>query len=602
MTPRSILLLLAFIVGLQPLFSQHIHDAGYPFDLGTANLLYPAPNRNSSLLLGINPGDMNDYMSQKDFSAPSLVQFNQFGSFGLRNNGLQTNVNTDHYRFTATYGYINFDGYREHSNEYGQLLNIGMKSMPTSHSSLAVLGYYYDGRVRMPGSLTASEFAVDPFMADQRSVDRDDRRSTRRIGTDIRYNAKFGRTYNNEIEVNASGRVEMVERLTEEFKLIDRYSLGISAKYKNTTMIGSRKNEVSFGAEMYLQPQATEYYENWGGIKSDQIEQLHHENVRNAAGMLTDKFAILPGKLDFQLTGRYDREVYDINEEILPSRSDKKTFQDFTPKAVLNYYLKPEISVFGSYRVVFRGPTEKELESPYPAFLYNNQLNAQTSGDAELGLKAEVKDSTKLVVYFRLEASFLYQSVNNVIVPYEVFREEYFRNASGAERVGFKLKARVEFRKILDLSVSYTYAHNRYSTYTTRAIEEVDSNIVFVDRDFSGKTEPGVPASNLLLTVGHEHRFSSHITGFARVSYQAMGGLWVDDANSAKTDAVNLLDALIGLNGKFGHFNLMVRAGINNMFDAVYVGYTTSNSAEKRFYNPGTPRNYFCSVNFGYVF
>jgi outer membrane receptor protein involved in Fe transport len=89
---------------------------------------------------------------------------------------------------------------------------------------------------------------------------------------------------------------------------------------------------------------------------------------------------------------------------------------------------------------------------------------------------------------------------------------------------------------------------------------------------------------------------------FAKASYQGISGLWVDDANSDKTDAYNLLNGLVGLDLRFGKFNLMASGGVNNIFDVIYVGFINTNSVNQRFYEAGAPRDWFCSVNLGYTF
>jgi hypothetical protein len=52
----------------------------------------------------------------------------------------------------------------------------------------------------------------------------------------------------------------------------------------------------------------------------------------------------------------------------------------------------------------------------------------------------------------------------------------------------------------------------------------------------------------------------------------------------------------------FGKFNTLISVGIDNMFDEIYVGFTNTNSADKRFYEAGAPRNYFATINLGYTF
>jgi hypothetical protein len=53
---------------------------------------------------------------------------------------------------------------------------------------------------------------------------------------------------------------------------------------------------------------------------------------------------------------------------------------------------------------------------------------------------------------------------------------------------------------------------------------------------------------------------------------------------------------------KFGGLNILLSGGLNNMLDEIYVGFTNTNSATGRFYEAGEPRNWFLTVNLGYVF
>jgi outer membrane receptor protein involved in Fe transport len=114
--------------------------------------------------------------------------------------------------------------------------------------------------------------------------------------------------------------------------------------------------------------------------------------------------------------------------------------------------------------------------------------------------------------------------------------------------------------------------------------------------------EPNIPSNSLLLKLSYEYLIVKKINIFAKLNYQRISGLWVDDANSDQTDEHNLLDGLVGVDMKFGKFNLMLTGGINNIFNAVYTGYVTSNSADKRFYNAGAPTNYYLSLILGYIF
>jgi len=81
-----------------------------------------------------------------------------------------------------------------------------------------------------------------------------------------------------------------------------------------------------------------------------------------------------------------------------------------------------------------------------------------------------------------------------------------------------------------------------------------------------------------------------------------VSGMYVDDANSDKTDDYTTLNAGVGLDMVFGKFNILLSGGVNNISDLVYVGFVNINSSKGLFYEAGEPRNFYGGINFGYAF
>ena len=559
---------------------------------------------NASSLYTNAPGGVANFINDIEFRRSSIVQFNQFGSFGLRKNGVKAAVKTDKYRFLTTYSYQNYDGYRAHNNEYWHILNMVLETTPSEHTRLTILGYFVDGMIKLPGSLTKAEFEQDPYQANQRSVDRDEKRITTKGRIGIRYNATFGRNLNNEVEVTAYGTIKYFERTSRLYRIINRYGLGISGKYIHRHHIGKRKNEFLVGGDFFSQPARIEYYDNINGQRSDQILQLTDETIDNTGFYLSDNFEILPDKMFVLLTGRYDHVKYRREEETLPSRTDNRWFHAFTPKLSLNYKILPLLAVYGSFGYSFDSPANNELESPDPAFLFNHDLNPQESQNFEAGIKGKFYHrDTKWFKRVLFEATGFYIVVDNEIVPFEVLSEVYFRNAAKTHRLGTELGGLVEIWENLNFEASYTWSHFRYKSYEALTIE-IDSlgNFIEIDQDFAGNTVPSVPAHNLYMALSYAYPIGKHFSLFGKVSYQGISGLWVDDANTDETAPYNLLNSVLGVDMRFGKFNMMLSGGVNNIFDAVYVGFTNTNSADKRFYEAGAPRDYFVSLNLGYTF
>jgi iron complex outermembrane receptor protein len=559
---------------------------------------------NSSSLYTNAPGGVVNFINEIDFPGSFVMQFNQFGSFGLSRNGIKAGVKTNNYRLLTTYSYQNYDGYREHNSEYWHILNLVLETTPTEYSSLKILGYFVDGEIKLPGSLTREEFDEDPWQADQRSVDRDQKRISTKGRLGIRFNTRFGKSLNNEIEITSYGTIKYFERTNREYRIINRYGLGLTARYVNTSKIGSRINELSFGGDLLFQPARTEYYKNLGGQKDDILLQLLAEKISNTGFYISENFEILHDRMFFLLTGRYDRVVYDVENEIAQFLTGYRVFNAFTPKMALNYKFTPFIAAYTSIGLSFDSPAKNELDSFDPGTLYNDELSAEESLNFELGIKGNLmrpeENNFRSALF---ELTFFNLWIDNEIVPYEVYGEVYFRNAASTTRTGIEFGATTELIRDLDLSFTYTFSNFRYQTYTAATIE-IDStgNVTEDEKDFSGNIVPSIPVHNVYTSLAYSYPFHRHISGFIKMSYRGISGLWVDDANSSKTEAYNLINSVIGLDMRFGGLNILLSGGLNNMLDEIYVGFTNTNSATGRFYEAGEPRNWFLTVNLGYVF
>lgn len=559
---------------------------------------------NASSLYTNAPGGVANFFNDIEFDRSSVTGFGESGSFGLLRGGFKAAVKTDHYRFLTTYSYQNYNGYRVHNNEYWHILNLVAEATPSAHTRLTILGYFVDGMIKLPGSLTREEFEQDPWQANPKSVGRDEKRITTKGRIGIRYNATFGSRLNHDIEITTYGAIKYFERTSKDYRIINRYGLGLSGRYIFRASFGSVHNEFSIGGDLYAQPARTEYYDNINGQRGDQMNQLTSENIGNKGLYFSNNLEVLPDKMFILLTGRYDNVGYHLEEETLPARKDQLRYRAFTPKIALNYKILPLLAIYGSFGYSFDAPAGNELDSPDPAYLFNTDLKPQESQNMEVGIKGRIfRKNTPWFKRVLFEATGFYIIVNSEIVPYEVLGDVYYRNAAKTHRLGTELGGLVEIWENLNFEASYTWSHFRYKTYQASIIEiDTLGNIIRTDRDFAGNIVPSVPRNNLFMALSYTHAFGNHLNIFAKVSYQWITGLWVDDANTAETDPYSLLNSVLGMDMRFGRFNLMLSGGVNNIFDITYVGFTNTNSADKRFYEAGAPRDYFASVKVGYRF
>lgn len=550
------------------------------------------------------PGGVVNFINDINFNNSYVSQFNEFGSFGLQRIGFKAGIRTMNYGMLTTYSNHSYQGYREHNSEHWNIINTVVETTSSKNSSLKLLFYYVDGLIRLPGSLTKSEFENDPYQAEQRAIDRDTKRLSTKGRLGIRYNTRFGKKLNNEFELTTYATIKYFERTNKEYRIINRNGLGLRTRYINTSNLFGRKNELAIGADVLFQPARTEYYDNLNGKKSDQLLQLLNEKIFNNGFYISNNFEILKDKLFVLLTGRFDEISFKLQEETLPSRFDSRSFNAFVPKVALNYKLTKWISLYGSYGISYDSPAKNELESFDPSLLYNQDLKAQETKSFEIGIKGFVDNKNS---YFfnrmQFEATFFKMNIDNEVVPYEIYGDVFFRNAAKTNRRGFELGTHIKLIEKLDFAFAYTFSDFIYNSYNALSIE-IDSigNINEIEKDFSGNIVPSVPRNNLYLSANYNQSIFKNIDGFVKVSYSGISGLWVDDANTDQTNGYKLLNSVIGLDMKFGKLNLLVSGGVNNIFDEIYVGFTNTNSAEGRYYEAGEPRSFFTTIKLGYKF
>lgn len=549
------------------------------------------------------PGGVVNFINDIDFKDSFIKLNNQFGSFGMRRNGFKAGFRNSNYGLLTTYSNHIYEGYREHNHEHWNIVNAVVETTSTENSTLQLLFYFVDGMIKLPGSLTLEEYNQDPYQAEQRAIDRDTKRLSTKGRLGIRYNTKFGSKLNNEFELTTYATIKYFERTNKEYRIINRNGLGLRTRYANQSTLFNRKNEFNIGADILFQPARTEYYDNINGQKGDQLLQLLDEKIFNSGIYFSNNFELLRNKLFLLITGRFDQINFDLQEETLPSRVDNKSFNAFVPKAALNYKLTEKISIYGSYGFSYDSPAKNELESFDPEFLYNPDLAPQETKSFELGIKGFLIKNSYFFNRMQFEATLFNLDISNEIVPYEIYGEVYYRNAAETNRRGIELGSQVKLLNNLDITFAYTFSDFIYNSYSALTIE-IDSvgNIKETEKDFSGKIVPSVPRNNLYIAASYSQSITRNIEGFAKLSYNGISGLWVDDANSNQTDGYQLLNSVLGVDMKFGKLNILVSGGMNNMLDEIYVGFTNTNSAEGRFYEAGAPRNYFISANIGYRF
>ena len=553
------------------------------------------------------PGGVINFFTDKYFPRPFVLSANEFGSYDLRKNGIKFGLTSHDERFMATYSYENYNGFRAHNQEYQSRFNSIYEADLNPVSTISFYGFYVNGLLKLPGSLTLDQFNENYLQANARDVSRDTKRISNKGRLGITYNTKFGKDYNNFVEITGYGTIKDLTRTAATYRIFTRYGVGSNFRVINQSKIANRNNEFSIGGDFYYQTGPINEFNNIGGIKGDELQAITDETISNIGFYFTEQFYIYKDYLSLLITGRYDRIKTTSSDQLAGFRDTSRVFDDFTPKFAINYKFNPLMSVFGSFGWGFDTPANNELDNfPFSSDgglkLINPDLQPQSTVSYELGYKGEIinKNGNVFPTTF-LELSLFDTKIDNAIVPFTVDGNVFFRNAATVKRTGLEFGVNSQIVNGLSLKASYTYSDFRYDSYNARSI---NASGEIIEADYSGNKEPSNPINNVSAELSYQYVYKKFYTFFAKATVQSVGSMFVDDKNleEFKTQSYTILGSQIGTNLQFKNFMVTGFAGLGNITNEKYVGFIQINSDRNEFYEAGIPYNFFGGLNISYVF
>ncbi|MDQ3019582.1 MAG: TonB-dependent receptor [Bacteroidota bacterium] len=553
------------------------------------------------------PGGVINFFTDKYFPKPFVLSDNEFGSYDLRKNGLKFGLTSYDERYMATYSYENYNGFRQHNQEYQSRFNTIYEADLNPVSTVSIYGYYVNGLIKLPGSLTLEQFNENYLQANPRDLSRDAKRISNKGRLGITYNTKFGNNNNNFIEVTGYGTIKDLTRTAATYRIFTRYGVGSNFRYVNQSTIANKNNEFSVGGDYYYQTGPISEFNNIGGIKGDELQTLTDETISNIGFYFTEQYYLLKDYLSLLITGRYDRVNVSAADQLAGFKDTSRQFDKFTPKFALNFKFTPRMSVYGSFGWGFDTPANNELDnfafsSDGGLKLLNPDLQPQSTVSYELGYKGEIinRNSNVFPNTF-LELSLFDTEIDNAIVPFTVDGNVFFRNAATVKRTGLEFGVNSEVTKGLNIKAAYTYSDFRYGSYDARSID-AQGNIS--DADYSGNKEPSNPDNNVSAEISYQYVYKKNYTFFAKGTILNVGSMFVDDKNveEYKTQPYTLLGSQIGANMNFNDFRILAFAGLGNITNEKYVSFVQVNSDRLEFYEAGIPYNFFGGINLSYIF
>ena len=513
------------------------------------------------------------------------------GSYGYRQVQAKTGGDNGPWNWLANVSTTRLDGYRDHSEYRSDLLNSKFRYQFNDGSRLTLLISAVDQpEAQDPGGLNAGEVADDRRQAAPRNLlyNAGESLDQQTLGLtwhkDINENQVLmlrtyhvSRDFNNRLpfDVNSNGQGGSVD--------LDRKFSGLGGNYRWTSDLGGdqpgdpggRTNQLVLGFEYDAQRDLRKRFANNQGTLGD-LTTNQDEDVTTSAVYVEDAWDIT-GNLALTLGARYDDVDYEVTDRTGGGGSGQADFTQFSPMAGLLWSIRPGMKLYGNISRAFDPPTTTELANPEGSTGFNQDLDAQTATNYELGMKGLLVDRA------RYELALFHIDVKDAIVPFELAGsgQSFFENAGRSTHRGLEAALSMELLPGLTGSATYTW-----SDFTFDEFRGVDGEV------FDGNRIPGIP----------EHLFNidlawSHSSGFyAGWDLLYAGSFYADNANRVETDDYLVSNLRAGYRRAGEHWMISPFVGINNLFDEEYIGNVRLNASFGRYYEPAPERNVYVGV------
>jgi len=558
---------------------------------------------NLSSLYANAPGGVINFMSDLYFPRSYVGAISQAGQFGLLHGGIKVGLLNTNNRVLFTHNYSNLDGYREHSQQYLNLVNFVYEAYLPDLSTISVLGNYVNGLNKLPGPLTREEFDTDPFQASPIALSQDFKRITRKGKLGVRYKTEFNEPRKNELELTLYGAFKDLERTDNDFyTFAERRTMGAWARFTNRSRILDHSNTLTLGVDYAHQAGPVTDFDNLYGTKGPSVQNEYVESLNNIGIYFVNRFSLIEEAFDVTVSTRFDRNVFNRDIFIPFGFTDtNRTFNRFAPKVGLNYKLTRSIALYSSYGLSYDIPALSEMaNTPISSnirYSLNPDLNPQQTYNLELGVKGNlVEPDREFMPKLFFDVTFFHYTIKDEIIPFAVNQRAYYRNAARTNRTGLEIGLKTHPLRHFEMVLNYTYTHFRYRDYLATVFSPAGTTV----ENYAGNTVPSIPAGLLNFIMMYELELAEDFEALFLWDCDYVSRMFVNDQNTGTASAYFYGNILVGLNLKQEDFGGVLYAGIHNIFDRRYAGFINVNEFYGRYYETGEPRTLYAGLKISY--
>ncbi|WP_110828012.1 TonB-dependent receptor domain-containing protein [Pedobacter nutrimenti] len=543
-------------------------------------------------------GVINFQLQRSPYQEQSLEASGLIGANGLHRLATTYRSGGDKVNSYVSYGWQEYNGYREHSTDMRRFLTGNFQLFPSDKRIITLLINRTTQHSQIPGSLTLDQVNTNPLQANATNLDKAAGRYqnwTRiGLGQQYRFNDQFSNTtsvFTYFYDLNHPLPYAYIRNYYQSYGGRTRFSYDPEFKTLPTRFtIGAEFNEGLTKGTQYVNNHGTE-----GAVNSN----VDYQNTQYS--LFYQSETALGPKTTLTLGLSYNSLRYDVKDYLKQNQSGLKKFDpQASPRIALSHNFSDALSLHASVSSGFSPPSSSEIKNVDGSI--NPTLQAEKALNYELNAKGNLLKSRleyDLALFkMDMKGELIGQSVQQGIT---IYNNAGKTSHNGAElSLSYQLLKAEDQQQILSLRpfVAVTYSDFKFKDYKILNAQNQ------VTATYDGHQLTGIAPWVFNAGLDLETRSGVYFYG----SYFYSDALPLNDANSAFNPSYQVLNAKIGYKKMLLKcLEANVYGGLDNILNKSYSSIVSLNAvgyggAQPAYFNPSPKRNGYAGLNLKYIF
>jgi len=552
----------------------------------------------SSIYGGGTGGVINLSLQRSPYQEQSIELSGLTGGYGLARLATSYRNGGDKMNSYASYGWQQYNGYREHSEDMRRFLTGNFQFFPSEKQIITLLVSRTTQHAHIPGSLTEEQINADPQQANPTNLDKRAGRyqNWTRIGVGQQY--RF-----NEQLSNSSSVFTYFYDLDHPlpFSYIRNYYQSFGGRtrfhykpdfqsFPTTFTVGFEFNQANSKGTRYVNNQGLEGAINNNSDAENQVYSLFYQSE-----------TALSTNTHLAVGLSYNGVTYDADDYLFPERSGVKKFKpQASPRVALSHNFGEALSLHGSISSGFSPPSGSEITNADGSI--NRALQAEKAINYEINAKGNLLGARlayDLALFkMNMTGELIAQSVDQGVT---IYNNSGKTSRDGVELALSYLAIQENDHRAISLLrpfAALTYSHFKFNDYKILDPQGV------VKAAYDGNDLTGI--APWVLNAGLQ--LETHMGIYFSGSYHFNDRLPLNDANTDFNPSYQVVDAKVGLRKNLMQsIALDIYAGLNNIGNEQYSSITSLNAVafgggNPAYFNPSPERNLYAGLNIKYLF